>query len=169
MSRLTLKLHIKWKIWGGIFEQEMGWYAMRRDIHCYWTGAYSPLDVEGRWKELLSASTKFVMGQRPAISVMVDSQIAHKIPYFRHSVCKRNWMLCYGERYILMLKWPIASLRCTSNVGGASESIYKTFDVHIVLFSLTSTLKLHTKYQIWGSISARERGWYTIRRGIHCC
>ena len=102
---------------------------------------------------------KVCYGPRPAISVIVDFQIiAHKIPYFRYSVCKRNWMLCYGERYILMLKWPIASLLCMSNVGGASESIYKTFDVHIVLFSLTSILKLHTKYQIWGSISARERG-----------
>jgi len=34
LLRLTLRLHTYYQIWDILFEHEVGWYAMSRDIHC---------------------------------------------------------------------------------------------------------------------------------------
>jgi len=78
-------------------------------------------------------------------------------------------MICYEERYPLLLKWFIIFLRYTSKVGGASDSIYKPLIVHVMPFLPRLTLKLHAKYQIWGTLSARKLGYRATMRDIHYC
>ena len=39
MSKLTLNLHIKCRIWGTLSAGQNGCYSMRQEIHCYWSGS----------------------------------------------------------------------------------------------------------------------------------
>ena len=81
----------------------------------------------------------------------------------------KNGVLWYKERYPLLPKWFKTFLWCMGKVGWASDSIYKPQIVHIELCQLRLTLKLHTKYQIIGTLSWRGMACYAARRGIHCC
>ena len=98
-----------------------------------------------------------------AISVKIDSQIAQNA---RLGYPFKTWneILCYEERFSLLLKWLITFLWCISKVGGASDSIYKPLIVQIVSFQSRMTLKLHTKYKIWGTPFATETGQYSKDR-----
>ena len=55
------------------------------------------------------------------------------------------------------MKCSIIFLRYVREVGGTSDSIYKPLIVHIVSILSMSTLKMHTKYHIWGTFPAQER------------
>ena len=88
---------------------------------------------------------------------------------FGHPISTGNGMTCCKERHSLLLNCFISFLGCKRKVGGVSSSIYKPLMVPFMQFVLWTTLNFHTKYQIWGSLSAQERGHYTIRGDIHCC
>ena len=45
LLRWTLKLYIKYRIWGTISQREIGYCAARKDIHCWWRGSTSSLDA----------------------------------------------------------------------------------------------------------------------------
>ena len=68
-----------------------------------------------------------------------------------------NEMLCYKEGQSLLLKCFINVLGCIRKVRGSSNSIYTILIAHIVLFSLRSTIQLHTKHKIRGSISTTTK------------
>ena len=61
-----------------------------------------------------------------------------------------NRMLCWNERYPLLLKCLQTFLRCTRMIGGADHSIYNPLMVHTTRIPPRSTLQLYTKYQILG-------------------
>ena len=75
----------------------------------------------------------------------------------------------YKDRHTLLLKWSIASLMCRRKMDVAIDSIYPPLVVHIVSILQGSTLKLHTKCKVWGTLSAWERGCCAAQRDIHCC
>ena len=100
---------------------------------------------------------------------MAGSQIAQNISDLEYPLIRGIGMMCYKERHLLLLKCFITFLRCIRKNGGAFDSIYKPLIVHTVSFISRLTLKLHTKWQIWDTLSAWKMGQYTTRRCIHCC
>ena len=143
LPRSTLKLQSKCQIWGTLSSWEMGCWATKCDIHCYWIGSYPTLDVWGRLEELLAAFTN------PSLFIafiQVDSQIAHKMTDFGYPPCKRTGTGCCTERYQLLLECCIPFLGCICKMRGGFDSIYTPFIVHTVSFLLKSIFKLCTKY-----------------------
>ena len=80
-----------------------------------------------------------------------------------------NWLNCYEEQHSLLPKWSMTLLKCISKIRGASKSIYKPYIIHTMLSLLRLTLKLHTKYQILGTLSDWEMRCCSIMRDAHCC
>ena len=70
-----------------------------------------------------------------------------------YPLCMGNGMLCYDERHPLLMKCFITFLRCISKAGRAYGIITLPLIVHTLLFLSRSNLKLHTKYQILGTVS----------------
>ena len=80
-----------------------------------------------------------------------------------------KWMLCYNERYPLLLGCFISLLIWIRKLTGASASIYKPLMVHIMSFLPRSFLKLRTKKcKILGTLSAQEVRCCIARSDIHC-
>ncbi len=69
-----------------------------------------------------------------AISVMIDSHISHKMPHLGYPIVTGNGMLCYNERYTLLLKCFITYLSCIRKVRGACDNIHRPLMGHIVPF-----------------------------------
>ena len=92
-------------------------------------------------------------GSNHTISVEFDSQIAYKMPEFGCTLRMGNGMLCYKERYLLLMKWFITFPWCIRKVTGFSDSIPKSLMVQTMPFCLRLTLTLCTKYQILGTLS----------------
>ena len=58
-------------------------------------------------------------------------------------------MRCYKERRTLMMERFIIYLRYSKKIGGASESLFKHYMVHIVSFLPRLIPRLCTKCQVW--------------------
>ena len=58
---------------------------------------------------------------------------------------------------------------CPRKLGVAFITIRNTSPVHTMSFQTRSSRKLHTKCQIWGTLSSQEMRHSAIRRDIHCC
>ena len=71
---------------------------------------------------------------------------------FEHPLSTGNVLLCYKERYLLLMKCFIPFLRCVKMVERASGSIYEPLMVHIVSFLAATNLKFHAKFQISGTL-----------------
>ena len=69
-----------------------------------------------------------------AISVMIDSHISHKMSHLGYPIITGNRMLCYNERYTLLLKFFITYLSCIKKVRGACDNIHRPLMGHIVPF-----------------------------------
>ncbi len=80
-----------------------------------------------------------------------------------------KWMLCYNERYTLLLDCFISLLMWIRKLTGASASIYKPLMVHIMSFVPKTTSKIHEIYQNSGSFSVGDFVCGAAMRGIHCC
>ena len=74
----------------------------------------------------------------------------------KYNVIMGNGMLCYKARHPMPMKCFIPFPTCIHNEEGASDSLYKSLIVHMVSFLSRVTLKLHTKYHIWGALSAHD-------------
>ena len=65
-----------------------------------------------------------------------------------------NGIIFYKERQQLLMECSIAFLEYIREMGRAPGSIYEPLAIYRVPFLPRSTLKLHTKYQILGTLSA---------------
>ena len=153
----ALKLHTKCQIWGTLSSWEMGCWATKCDIHCYWIGSYPTLDVWGRLEELLAAFTN------PSLFIafiQVDSQVAHKMTDFGYPPCKRTGTGCCTERYPLLLKCCIPFLGCICKMRGGFDSIYKPFLFILCHFywSLSSNCAQNTRF----GVPSLHRKWNGI-------
>ena len=102
------------------------------------------------------------------IFVKVNSQIACKLPDLVCPISTGNGMLYYNERHSLLMKWSISFLKCMRQIGRTSGSIFELLIVHIMSYLQWLTLKLHTKCQIWGTLSVLKRRCYTAMIDVHC-
>ena len=78
-------------------------------------------------------------------------------------------LLCYRERYLLLIKCFITLLRCVKMAERASGIIYEPIMVHNVSFLPTTNLKFHAKFQFSGTLPAKGIRCRATRRDIHCC
>ena len=112
-------------------------------------------------------------GSHDVISTEIVRQIAYKISDFEYPFSPSNGMLCGKESYPLLLECFIIFIWCTTKVGNASDTKYELLMVHMVSFLLGRTLKLQTKCQILGTLSAQEIGWCTCNERhsllLKCC
>ena len=68
-------------------------------------------------------------------------------------------MVYYNERQPLLLECFKNFLRCIRQMGGASNSIYRSpYVSHLCHFPPRSMLKWYTKCQIWGTLSVQANG-----------
>ena len=77
-------------------------------------------------------------------------------------------LLCYRERYLLLIKCFITFLRCVKMAERASGIIYEPIMVHNVSFLPTTNLKFHAKFQFSGTLPAKGIWCLATRRDIHC-
>ena len=108
-------------------------------------------------------------GPHHIISVKNNSQTSGKMLDFRYPLSTKYGVRCCKERHPLLLKCVITFLRCIWMTGQASDSICRPIMVHRVSFMPKTTLKFHTKFQIWGTLPAHEMGCSTARRYTYCC
>ena len=88
---------------------------------------------------------------------------------FEHPLSTQNVLLCYKERYLLLMKCFMTFLRCIKMVERSSDIIYEPLMVHNVLFLPTMNLKFHAKWQSLGTLSAKGMWCCATRRDTHCC
>jgi len=97
-----------------------------------------------------------------------NSQISCKIPdcWYRPLSGHRKWLGCCAgckERHILLLGCFIDFIRYSRVIKRASNSRVQT-----VSFLLKILSEFHPKYQILGTLSAREMRCCSRRRDTHC-
>ena len=85
----------------------------------------------------------------------VDSQIAHKMPVLRYPVDTAHGMLHCKTTYPLLMNCFKPFLRCIEQREKAFASIYEPLMGLIAPFSIQMALKLHTKYDILGTLSVQ--------------
>ena len=74
---------------------------------------------------------------------------------FEHPLSTGNVLLCYKERYLLLMKCFIPFLRWIKMVERASDSNYDPRMVPNVSFLPITNLKFHAKFQFSGTLSAK--------------
>ena len=97
-------------------------------------------------------------GPHHIISVKNNFQISGKMLDFRYPLSTKYGVRCCNERHPLLLKYFINFLRCIWMAGQASNSICRPIMVHRVSFMPKTTLKFHTKFQIWGTHPSTGNG-----------
>ena len=97
-------------------------------------------------------------GSYDVISTEIVRQIAYKISDFEYPFSLRNGMMRCKESYPLLLECFIIFIWSTKKAGNASDTIYELLMVYMVSIQLGRTLKLQTKCQILGTLSAQGNG-----------
>ena len=121
---LTLKLHTKYYTLDTLSSWEMQWYTARRCIHCCWSVSYSSLDALVGHEELLVAFTSPLCVNPWYFRYLILTLKLHiKCRFWGTSPRTENGMICYEERYPLLLKWFITFISCISNMGGTCGCI----------------------------------------------
>ena len=108
-------------------------------------------------------------GPHHVISAKNNSQISCKIPVIWHPLCTANWIMRYRRGHPLLFESFITFLRCARIIGGASDSIYAWFMVHILSILSKTALKFHARCHSLGTLSALEIGYCAAMIDIHCC
>ena len=108
-------------------------------------------------------------GSHCVISARVDSKIAYKMQDLGYPLSMGKGVSCCTKWHPLLLNCFMTFLGYIKMFRHPSDIIHEPHMVQTMLLLPRWTLKVHTKYLIFASLSAQNMRWYTIRKGINCC